>query len=201
MAEELDEKGEVITDPEVINYIKRNRSICQYCNEPMPVELPDSCGSQGLFHNNCQKKHWDKFEIWMKERDEGREKRFKENKAEFEGKDLCHLCGLTCNIIVADDTVEFSGLNGEVHGGFHSTPGNGDGALDDGNRYRFKLCEFCIDFLFSSFVIPPDVSDYMSEDKREAFRPASQRVQEDEWRKTKEKFFAEYNRRKAQRKI
>ncbi len=121
----------------------------------------------------------------------------------FEEPDiLCNMCGLTCRLDPED--YETYGLIKEtVTGSYHSTAGNGEGALDDCSRYTFSLCEFCLDHMFSQFKILPNVDDYVRsgpKDEPEVFRPASQRVTEDEWRSGKEKFFAEFNRRNEARK-
>ena len=116
---------------------------------------------------------------------------------------LCNFCGYSCTLgplpgvpegrrtekeIISFD--EGGLLNAKVSGGYNSTPGNGEGALDDMSSYEFSLCEFCLDWLFSSFTIPPVVRRY-HEDHPCLFRPAAQRVAEDEWRKAKEAFYAE----------
>jgi hypothetical protein len=112
---------------------------------------------------------------------------------------LCNMCGLTCRL--DSEVFETYGLIKEsVMGNYASTPGNGDGALDDCSRYTFSLCEFCLDHIFSQFKIPIDVSDCIRNES-EPFRPAAQRVTEDEWRKGKEKFFKEFNRRNEARKV
>ncbi len=115
---------------------------------------------------------------------------------------LCNMCGLTCRLDPKES--ETHGLIKEtVSGGYESTPGNGDGALDDCTRYTFSLCEFCLDHMFSQFKIPVGVDDYIHsgpKDEPEVFRPAQQRVTEDDWRQMKERFFAEFNRRNAARK-
>jgi len=37
----------------------------------------------------------------------------------------------------------------------------GSDVLRDGTRHRFSLCEYCIDYLFSLFKMPPGMEDYM----------------------------------------
>jgi hypothetical protein len=100
-----------------------------------------------------------------------------------------------------------------VRGGYSSTAGNGDGALDDGTSYRFSLCEFCLDWLFAQFKVPVETSDYsinFSEDfsardtfdrdpVREPWEPAHVRVARDEWRRGKEQFCEEAERRSIAR--
>lgn len=108
---------------------------------------------------------------------------------------ICNVCGMTCAIKgfnhgLCDET---------VHGGYESTPGNGHGALDDLSAYKFSLCEFCLDWLFSRFVVPVTVSSSIN-DEQEEWRPASQRVSEDGWRKMKDEFFVEHNKRATARK-
>lgn len=139
----------------------------------------------------------------------------------------CNLCGLSC-LLRSDSREPRSELGGlvdaEVLGGFESTPGNGRGALDDGVRYRFSLCEFCIDWLFGQFRIPVAVDSYMDDccplpgetlDETETrtggivkllrdpleqpWRPAAERVEADEWRRMKDEFRAEKARRDAAR--
>lgn len=81
-----------------------------------------------------------------------------------------------------------------VVGGYDSTPGNGEGALDDMDRYSFVLCEFCLDHLFQMFRVPPKVEPEWGGGPIQ-FRPAHVRVKEDAWRKQKDRFFAEEKRR------
>lgn len=116
---------------------------------------------------------------------------------------LCNRCGLSCTLADRD----IGGIiRHTVVGGYESTPGNGDGALDDCDGYTFSLCEFCCDWLFQTFVIPVEVHEVSIVDERpisldgeREFRPALQRVQEDDWRRTKDKFMAEYARREKAR--
>jgi hypothetical protein len=115
---------------------------------------------------------------------------------------LCNMCGLTC--MLGDPELRDKGglIKADVTGGYSSTAGNGEGALDDGDRYTFSLCEFCLDHIFSNFKIPVEAGSYMySDDEARVFCPASERVAEDFWRKGKEKFFAEFNRRNEARKV
>lgn len=87
----------------------------------------------------------------------------------------CNLCGLSCNL----NSNHPSGLLfAEAVGGYDSTPGNGYGALDDGNVYTFSLCEFCLDWLFGKFRIPVTVRDYHTEEVQE-WQPAEVRVRND----------------------
>jgi len=97
---------------------------------------------------------------------------------------------------------DYSGLiNQIVSGGYNSTPGNGDGALDDTTNYKFSLCEFCLDFLFKNFKILPGVSHYCGSSEPEEFRSAEERVANDDWRQQKDKFRLEYERRNSLRKL
>jgi len=141
---------------------------------------------------------------------------------------ICNLCGESCSLgpVYGDgkEPYDYNGLIEEtVVGGYNSTPGNGEGALDDMVRYSFSLCEFCLDWLFEQFIVPVAVdapmNDYLMQEgetmdeameKRgiiqlmEAPQPppwksAAQRVTEDDWRQTKEKFFKEANRRTRKR--
>ena len=111
---------------------------------------------------------------------------------------LCNLCGLTCALHGADTReVGLHGLiNCQVSGGYHSTAGNGYGALDDGETYRFNLCEFCLDWLFTHFQIPIEVGNYTGRgSEKEVWRPAAVRVRDDAWRKLKTEFAEEADRR------
>jgi len=118
---------------------------------------------------------------------------------------ICNMCGESCDLKnFKDDSVMDEGglIDCKVSGGYSSTAGNGYGALDDSTSYRFSLCEFCVDWLFQQFKTPPQTSDYMlgGINDEEPFRPAAERVKEDDWRKMKEGFFKEYNRRAELRK-
>lgn len=113
---------------------------------------------------------------------------------------LCNMCGLTTSLSNPDgmNPNQFDGLiNATVQGGYDSTPGNGNGALDDTSTYTFSLCEFCLDHIFKNAVIPPVVDNgYEKED----FRPAAQRVKEDHWRNYPEPFLTESAKRDEARK-
>ena len=118
----------------------------------------------------------------------------------------CNLCGGMCALIdftrgtIVDNTAGLQ--NAYVSGGYWSTAGNGEGALDDGVTYHFSLCEFCLDWLFSNFRIPVKTSNYMSNnDPEEDFRPAAVRVKDDSWRTHKDEFFQEYIVRGQSRKV
>lgn len=120
---------------------------------------------------------------------------------------LCNLCGLTC--VLGCDDHPCKGPHGLINkvimGGYESTAGNGHGALDDITSYRFSLCEFCLDWLFGQFRIPVMQGEYMAFDniitgEGEVWRPAAQRVAEDEWRSMKKEFQAEHDRRAEARK-
>ena len=111
---------------------------------------------------------------------------------------LCNMCGLSTKLSESYNYDQFYGLiDAVVSGGYDSTPGNGYGALDDLVNYRFSLCEFCCDHLFSNFVIPPKTSDNSGEMD---FLPAAQNVQEQFWRKSKSNFFDEQAKRAEARK-
>lgn len=113
---------------------------------------------------------------------------------------LCNLCELSCVPAARDSFGDPHGLiNAVVGGSYASTPGNGSGALDDMTAYKFSLCEWCLDWLFSQFHIPPKVYDFSTYFSRE-FEPAAQRVIEDEWRTFKDEFWAEKKKRDAARK-
>lgn len=108
---------------------------------------------------------------------------------------LCNLCGLTCNLT---EGAPHGLIDGVVSGGYTSTPGNGAGALDDGETYSFNLCEFCLDWLFCTFVIPPDQHSYIDGTMTD-FVPAARRVAEDAWREMKEVYATERDKRDAAR--
>lgn len=113
----------------------------------------------------------------------------------------CNLCGHPCGVLRREDDGgdrEMGLVDTVVHGGYWSTPGNGNGALDDCSSYRFSLCEFCLDWLFQRFVIPVDTGSHLGDEP--PFRPAAQRVREDEWRSSKARFFEEFEKRNAARK-
>jgi hypothetical protein len=139
---------------------------------------------------------------------------------------LCNLCGLTCTIGHPESPARgpHGLIKAQVIGGYESTPGNGCGALDDMTRYTFSLCEFCLDWLFEHFQVPVKTDDPMrdyrlregetveegvermgvvslstNETPMPPFRPASQRCDEDVWRKGREEFYAERDRRTAAR--
>ena len=112
----------------------------------------------------------------------------------------CNLCGLSCAVGCTDDhgtCGENSGLLEEtVSGGYKSTPGNGRGALDDCTSYTFSLCEFCLDWLFEQCQVPPTVGSYMGEpDEPKIWQSASTRVKQDDWRKMKNEFTDERDKR------
>jgi len=116
---------------------------------------------------------------------------------------VCNLCGLPCVLNPLGDgsqPVEEGGLrDARVCGGYRSTAGNGHGALDDLTEYGFSLCEFCLDWLFGKFQVPVAVRNYMSDEQVETWRPAVERVAEDDWRHSKSEFTEEYERRKEAR--
>lgn len=112
---------------------------------------------------------------------------------------LCNRCGLSCEL---GSTGELGGLIRQmVVGGYSSTPGNGHGALDDIEGYRFSLCEFCLDWLFQTFKIPVELisNDLVPSGDAPQFVPAAQRVDSDEWRRMKAEFRAEHERRRIAR--
>lgn len=103
----------------------------------------------------------------------------------------CNWCG--CSVLSSEGHNHI-GEEFVVVGGYDSTPGNGEGALDDMDRYSFVLCEFCLDHLFQMFRVPPKVEPEWGGGPIQ-FRPAHVRVKEDAWRKQKDRFFAEEKRR------
>ena len=113
---------------------------------------------------------------------------------------ICNMCGLSCYLSEGDHGENSGMIDAEVTGGFFSTPGNGSGALDDLTAYQFSLCEWCLDWLFGKFKKPPVLEDYMHREPiTEEFRLAAKRVAEDEWRKGKEKFLLEFQKRNRAR--
>jgi hypothetical protein len=107
-----------------------------------------------------------------------------------DGGVLCNRCGLSC--VIGPEGSQPAGLiKAEVTGSYESTPGNGNGALDDGDKYHFCLCEFCLDWLFTTFKIPVTVC---GSDGLVVWRPAVDRMAEDEWRKD-DSFYVEAARR------
>lgn len=112
----------------------------------------------------------------------------------------CNMCGYSCMLGCADHPTHGLGglINQRVSGGYESTPGNGSGALDDCTAYTFSLCEFCLDWLFSRFMIPTTIVNNL-DSEHETFRSAAERVASDEWRKMKHEFTVEHDRRAAAR--
>lgn len=96
---------------------------------------------------------------------------------EPESDKLCNLCGLPRWVGYTETDGELGGVAMRAEGGYYSTPGNGSGALDDMTVYCFALCEFCLDFMFSQFVIPVDVECRLDESGHKTeWRPAMNRV-------------------------
>lgn len=90
-----------------------------------------------------------------------------------ESKDvLCNLCGHTCVVGHPESFARGpSGLvEAEVFGGYESSPSVFGGTLDDGARYRFSVCEWCLDALFLCFVIPVEVDNYMTSSPSSLFQ-------------------------------
>jgi hypothetical protein len=112
---------------------------------------------------------------------------------------LCNFCGYTCAFPNTNSNQPYGLIKKSVNGGYHSTPGNGNGALDDVTFYTFSLCEFCLDYLFRKFQIPPLIGTYVGSEDYEVFRPATQRIKEDSWRKHDPKWQLEYDARAAAR--
>lgn len=115
----------------------------------------------------------------------------------------CNWCGETCLLIdpgrnrIVTKLDRHGLIDVTVSGGYESTPGNGQGALDDCSSYKFSLCEFCLDHMFTQFKVPPQTSSCVGEEP--PFRPAAERVRTDEWRQMKDAFFAESARRADKR--
>ena len=73
---------------------------------------------------------------------------------------ICNRCGLSCRLPDGHNREANHGLvDCHVDGSYDSTPDNGFGALDDCTRYTFSLCEFCLDWLFTTFRVPPTTRD------------------------------------------
>lgn len=112
---------------------------------------------------------------------------------------LCNMCGLTCRFVKSDYDNYFHGLiDCSVEGGYDSTPGNGWGALCDSDIHTFSLCEFCLNHLFSQFVIPIRVIERCA-DREFEWIPAQDKVTNDEWRRMKAEFFEEFEKRNLAR--
>lgn len=124
----------------------------------------------------------------------------KNNKQE-EKEVLCNMCGHSCVLYVEDTGRNHIGgmIDQIVHGGFFSTAGNGYGALDDMSFYKFSLCEFCLDWMFSNFKIP--VREYCDAfDEEIEFKPAKQRIEEAKsGRNYPHDFFPAYEKRNKDR--
>lgn len=114
---------------------------------------------------------------------------------------ICNLCGESCSL-GKGEYIDYKGglIDAIVTGGYESTPGNGYGALDDLRSYKFSLCEFCLDHLFSKFKIPVTVMDGVTLEYMD-FKPAAQRIVEDDWRTWKQLFGEEQSRRAKLRNI
>ena len=113
----------------------------------------------------------------------------------------CNLCGLSCTIGAPGDKWQDrrAGLiEAKVVGGYESTPGNGWGALDDCTSYTFSLCEFCLDWLFTRCKVPPKTFYRVGSDEP-PWRPAAERVKDDDWRRLKDEFRQESERRRKAR--
>lgn len=107
---------------------------------------------------------------------------------------ICNMCGYSCRL--SDNWEDdVNGLFCSVEGRYSSTPGNGYGALDDCSSYKFALCEFCLDWMFTQFKIPVQVINTLNNVVENKFRSAIQRVAEDDWRKDEEGFYQEYLKR------
>lgn len=119
---------------------------------------------------------------------------------------FCNLCGQTCAMFLCSDNdgnliYENEGLiSASVSGGYPSTPGNGEGTLDDMTLYTFSLCEYCLEFLFSHMIIPPQLGDAFNNgpiDK--VYLPALERIKKDSWRRKDPKWEALVKDRIAER--
>lgn len=102
---------------------------------------------------------------------------------------FCNMCGKECE----DDFNDILGLHILVTGGYNSTPGVGNGALDDCTEYKCTICEFCLDHIFQSFQIPVSVKDYIHSEYID-FVPALERVLNSNG-SNKAKFISDYYNR------
>lgn len=116
---------------------------------------------------------------------------------------LCNLCGESCFFIQENRSTEdkkfgsnYGLIDCTVSGGYESTPGNGQGTLDDLETYTFSLCEFCLDWLFKLFKTPPTLSD-----PDDVFQPAEVRVKNDDWRRQKRLFAERSSKRELARNL
>jgi hypothetical protein len=110
---------------------------------------------------------------------------------------VCNMCGLSCALGEKTPLASNYGLiHARVSGGYCSTAGNGDGALDDGTTYVFSLCEFCLDHIFGKFQVPVKVGSYFnsSVEVEDEWIPAQERIKRDAWRQGEQHFFEEKRR-------
>lgn len=122
---------------------------------------------------------------------------------EVEKNVTCNLCGLSCGLGKPGHPAYDQGglINARVSGGYSSTAGNGKGALDDCTSYTFSMCEFCLDWLFEQFQVPVSQHSMMDaiDEPPEVWRPARERVAQDDWRRFKTEFCDEAERRAVAR--
>jgi hypothetical protein len=114
-------------------------------------------------------------------------------------QNVCNICGETC-VLNKENNVVGGLVDCTVIGGYFSTAGNGAGALDDTTSYRFSICEFCLDYLFEKMKLPPVVTCLQINEEK-LFKPAAQRVSEDNWRRSYQDTLKEIQRRRLRRKI
>ncbi len=72
-----------------------------------------------------------------------RSKHLLEQLEQMNEQHVCNMCGELCSL--GPQRNKGGLVNQTVDGNYDSTPGNGQGALDDCTSYRFSLCEFCLD--------------------------------------------------------
>ena len=89
----------------------------------------------------------------------------------MEPDSVCNWCGHSTKVPNNSDWPDTLSTKIKVSGGYHSTPGNGYGALLDMTTYSFVLCEFCLDFIMRNCKIPPKVYDQMGNEEF-PFQPA-----------------------------
>lgn len=101
---------------------------------------------------------------------------------------VCNMCGES-TILALEPVVDIGGLdNCEVIGGYFSS------ALEDCSKYKFSICEFCLDYLFERFKIPPKIFCTIDGDYRK-FTTAKERFQTSNQKKLATEFFEEYEKR------
>ncbi len=170
--------------------------ICWYCRKPISG-MPEGLSIRmpaGQYHSECYEEQGRAYMDLAKDGEERRKENQKKLLEERGGPPLCHCCGESC--LLGEYNEECGLVGAEVSGGYWSTPGNGEGSLDDSTLYKFNICEFCLDWLFQHFTQPIERIDYMSVEKMDGYWiPAEQRIIEDEWRKNPDPYRKEATKR------